>query len=315
MKKQLLSLLLLMPLVSFAQNAPTPAEADKIRNELEILLRQRNEVKERARAEIIDNFRKAAESSGGARSIFEEAIRDTQFAGRSGQLQDMVDWRKKNEDWLRSPEFAAALQLHLDYLALTLQRASGADEMELAKRSKAYLDRLLEAEKRHFSGQGRPPREQADLLNAPVTNGVIAKQRGLDPFLTGIPGNAWELSAGNAQGILEKNIRKTLRDKKDPALMDTWDFQIAFEQESANSSRLRHNQQTFQAQRLPSLQASRAKDLILLGQSGNALLVYLDLIRKNPQHPEFESWVSSALELLPQEASPAPPASSDNSAE
>jgi len=278
------------------------ADPGLIRQELEYLLKQRRELKERAREEMAAMFEKAAESRGAAMNLYEEAIKETLFAGRSGQLQDMVEWRRKNDAWLKSQEFDAALRLHLKYLALTIKRAGSDQPDQFVAPSTKYLEELLAADKRFFAAQDKAPKEQTDLLSAPLTNSPIVRQRQLAPFLTGVAGKEWEMVPGNVEGILNNNIRRVLREAGNPMLLETWDYQVRYEQERSTADRLRLTTAEFENLRLPTLNALKAEDMIQLGQQQEALEIYLKLIRNYANHPSFEAWVDKALGLLPPES-------------
>lgn len=293
-------LLLSALLASFICAGVLPAaDPGQIRQELEYLLKQRRELRERAREEMAAMFEKAAESRGAAMNLYDEAIKETLFTGKSGQLQDMVEWRRKNDAWLRSQEFDAALKLHLKYLAMTIKRAGSDQPDRFVALSIKYLEELLAAEKRYLADQGKAPKEQTDLLGAPLTISPIVRQHQLAPFLTGLAGKEWEMVPGNVEGILNNNIRRVLREADSPLLLETWDYQVRYEQERSTADRLRLTTAEFENLRLPTLNALKAEDMIQLGQPQEALEVYLKLIRNYANHPGFEAWVDKALGLLP----------------
>ncbi|MFV0415734.1 MAG: hypothetical protein ACK5NG_05140 [Chthoniobacterales bacterium] len=296
-----MKLSLLAPALSilfFSQALLSAATPDQIRKQLEELLANRSRQKEQAQLLAIKEISQAAENSGMALNMYEDSIKLTQFEGKSGQLQDMVDWKKKNVDWLKSRAFSDALKLHLRYLALTLQR-TGSDKPEnFIKPSQAYLMSLQEAKDGNLSKKKKPPTQATKLLAGSIVNSPFVRLKRLEPFLVNLPKD-WALNPGDAEGILEKNIRPFMRNKKDSALIKTWDWQINYEANEAEGSELDITVKEFNTTRKPELEAARAKDIQLLGNNDAALQELMRLLKNYPAHPNFEAWIQQALSCLP----------------
>src|SRR5438552_775112 len=75
--------------------------------------------------------RKCAGNNANAIVFYEDAIRATQFEGESREGSKFREWKKKEGDKLKARELQNAIRLHLNYIALTLQRSAGASISEL----------------------------------------------------------------------------------------------------------------------------------------------------------------------------------------
>lgn len=297
-----------------AQQAVDP---EAIRKEMEKLAAARERAQDRRRQEVLRQVTEAAATPVSAGRFYEQAVRATRFTGRRAQLQDFAEWRKQN-DWLGSSEFRAAAQLHLAYLVLTLRRAASDEPEVFVRPSRDYLEDYRQIQSRQFSRQDRAPREQRELLNSAVDGSVISEWLQIAPLIADI--EDWEIVPGNFRGILEKNIRKHLREQADPALLQTWDYQIAIETENASDERLEYEREQFDYVRLPQLHFAKARDMLALGETQGALRNILRLMANYPEHGDFDQWaaaVESALaEMEPEtveveETTPAPPDEED----
>lgn len=260
-------------------------------------LKEKQEVSAKTQlARVVGDFYHAASSNAAAIDFYEEAIRSTQFQGQSRENAQFRDWKKKEADKLKSPEMQTAARLHLNYLALTLQRANGAKIEDLMPQLIGYTSQILDP----------GPMLDQPLMKQKITDSVFVKWYAIDSQLAGL--EKWEMSPGNADGIFEKSILPYLREKKDSRLLSYWDEKIQREATLATNSRLAFNSESFNQVRRPALMWSRAQDMIVLGQRNRALAEMFALVKNNPGHPEVGNWIEHLQQLLSE--TPAAPATS-----
>lgn len=242
-------------------------------------------------------------TAGGAPAslLYEDAVKATQFTGRDGAAKDFADWKKKNADLLRSREMQDALQLHLRYLILSLQRADADKDADFTGPSWDYAQDLA-ATLTRWDKSDNVPREARDILNKPIGQSIFTQWLSLGDWL---PRNDWEPSSGNLDGILDKNIRATWRKSRNPQLLATWDFQIKFHADQITTDGSSHQATQFNTARRPQMLFSRADDMAALGQPNRAATEVFKLIQENPTHPDFGKWVGKLRELL-KKSQPAP---------
>jgi hypothetical protein len=167
-----------------------------------------------------------------------------------------------------------------------------------------YLQALAEAEARVFERQDSIPRMQTQLLQTSVRDGLFAKYWNLAPFFTGL--EKWEWSPGNIEGILEKNIRPSLREAKDKSLTETWVWQLRQEEERFPASDDSFAAEQFRTRRLPELRMRQAADWHLLGDTLPAAREGLKVLDAFPEHPSFEAWLKSTRSWIEALGNPAP---------
>ena len=277
--------LTLCPSLYALQDAVAP-NADSILRELEAIEQKQKQSKSAAKNTILTQLQSAAASGSAAASFYTDAVEQVQFQGQKGKVEAFTDWKKKNSDLLRSKPMQTALLLYMRYAALAVQRKGIEKPATLAPASLSYINELVAADD---SFQESFPDEAKNLLNKPLGQSVIAQWIELGEWLPA--DNAFELTPGNITGIFDKNIRPFLREAKDPQLIATWDLQMKIEADRITTGRSEHKAEQFNTVTRPKLLFLRAKDMKEIGQPNRALAEMLALVRQNPEHPDFPSWV------------------------
>lgn len=294
MKIRVFSLCIALSATAVAAGDGPPVDVKTMLDTLHTL-KEKQEVSAKAQlARVVGDFYHAASSNAAAIDFYEEAIRATQFQGQSRENAQFRDWKKKEADKLKSPEMQIAARLHLNYLALTLQRAAGSKIEDLMPQLIGYTSQILEP----------GPMLDQPLMKQKITDSLFVKWYAIGGQLAGL--EKWEMSPGNADGVFEKSILPYLREKKDPRLLSYWDEKIQREAALATSSRLAFNAESFNQVRRPALLWSRAQDMIVLGQRNRALAEMFALVKNNPGHPDVGTWIDQLQHLLAE--TPAPPA-------
>ena len=282
---------------------------ETVLKEIEGLEQKQKQGKITERSTLLKQIQSAAASAQAATAFYTQAVEDVQFKGKKDKVEAFIAWKKSHVDLLRSKEMQTALLLHLKYLLLSLQR-KGLEKPETQTPAvMAYVNELISCDDL-FSKQYPPSDETRSLLDRPVGQSVIAQWLPLGEWL---PDDAtWESRPGNVPGILEKNIRSVMRDKKDPQLIQTWDLEMNVEAARITAGRSEHKADQFNTVTRPRLQYKQAQDMILIGQPNRGLTSIIALVRANPWHPDFGIWVARIRELIkPASAQTSPPAPPD----
>lgn len=293
-----ISLLLLATFVATSWGSP---EVDKLKAEFEALFERRALQKQSERRSVMEQVQNAARTPAGASSAYADAYRTVQFAGKTGEAAQFAEWRKNNDSMLNSIPFRTAAQIHLTYLVLTLQRAGSDKPEDFVEPSFQYLKNLMEA-KRQLDRQADSSKQQNELLQQGVDRGIFARAWRLEPFMAGIKN--WEMAPANIEGILNNNIRPVYREQKNPALLETWDWQIKLEEEEMRNIRSEHQREVFQNERRPRLLFSKAREHAALGQTMGAVTESMSILRANPSHPDFDKWAEQIRTWLAELAAP-----------
>jgi hypothetical protein len=297
--------------------------AETLLRELEQIEKQQKQALVASRQNAVNQVKHAAGSGSAAADLYEAAIEATLFEGTKNKGGAYADWKSSKAAMLRTKEIQAALVFHLRYLALSLER-KGSDKPELfVNPSLAYINELAAADTlfiKQALSVGQPPASDRDkeqqaidreaiklkdeLLNKALTDSVFVKWLRLGSALP--KGDDWELTPGSLSGILDKNVRATLRDSKSPALLPTYELEMKFLADRVSASRREHDATEFNTVARPRLQMARADDMVLLGQKNRGITEIVLLIKTYPQHPDFGKWLSRVRELLsPAEGAPA----------
>jgi hypothetical protein len=289
-----------------AERDASPINTEQFLKEVTQLELKQKEQLRAGKAEIIATFQNAAQSGSTAARLYEEAIEVTQFNGRKEKSQAFSDWKKKNADLLRSQEMGTALQLHLRYLIMSLQRAASEKNADFVNPSLSYINDLSKILLDQAKGTAFPPETKA-LLERSIADSVFTKWMLLTPWLP--KANEWELNPGNIDGIFEKNIRQSLRTEMSPRLIETWDQQMKIQADRITLGRLDYEADKFNNVTQPRMVFSRANDMILIGLKNKGCTEILQLLRSRPEHPDFPQWAAKIRDTLssrPAAESPSP---------
>lgn len=298
------SLTLLSPGLLRAQApAPTPFDPEQLRLQVEALLQLRAQAKATTRAAAIAEIQKRAQSGNGAVNFFESAYAQMNFAGKTSGGQAKVDWTKANADMLNSPEFKAATQLYLQYLALTIERAGSKKPLDFVAPSVKYIQDYTAENTKLFS-KGKASDEQKKMLTMPLKESTIVRANELQSLVKDLPD--WEMVPGNLDGIFEKNIFGPLRNAKDPRLMDAWKLRIEIADKATSAQKLDSRKGDFVNTQFPNWRFARAEDLLILGNKQEAITEMYLLLQHYPNHPAFEKWGQRLLEILKPDPTPSP---------
>lgn len=284
------------------QDAP-PADAASVLRELEAAVKRHDAADAAARQKIATTLRGALASGSAASSLYEQAVKGTDFEGKQGSAKSFSDWKSKNAAMLRSDQLQAAAMFHTRYLLIGLQLRETDDRQEAAKSSFDYAkDYIRQFSDKKFMDLPKPAYE---LLNEPINKSPFVKWLALTPRL---PANtAWEPVPGRISDILEKNVRDPWRANADPRLDATWAMQIDYESARAAAGGSDWDRGQFETIAKPRLLFGRAADRAVAGQPNLAIKEMLGLIKAHPGHPDWKDWAQKLRTLV----EPAAPSGTD----
>ena len=288
-------------------------------------LREQTTVKTKAdKQKLIQEVTTAAASGEAAVLAWEKAVMATQFDGVTKEATAFKGWREDEGAALKEAEGKNAARLYFQWLALTLQRSTGATVKDMLPALMNYakelandmaamdnLEETIRREKERNDGKHGNSRRANDgevkkmhdhILNRPLAGSVPVEWLKLGEW---VHVEKWEGTPGNFDGIFEKTILPELRAQHDARALDYWDVKIRREGEVAAKSKLSFDHEKFQMLRLPTLLWKKAEELAAVGLKNRAATEMFGLARKFPQHPEAGEWMSKLEEML---KPPAPPA-------
>lgn len=290
----------------YAERDTAPINAEQILKEIEQLEAKQKGQLLASKAQMLSILQNSLKSGPTASRLYEDAVEATQFNGRKDKSQAFSDWKKKNADLLRSQEMQTALELHLRYLVLSLDRAASEKEIDFINPSLSYINDISKILSDQAKGTIFPPEAKA-LLDNSLAKSIFTKWMLLGPWLPNA--TDWELIPSKIDGIFEKNIRQPLRKENSPLLVGTWDLQIKIQADLITQGRLDYEADKFLIVTQPRLLFSRANDMILVGSKNKGCTEILQLLRSHSEHPDFPQWTEKIRQVLsspPATESPAP---------
>ncbi|GAB4172031.1 MAG: hypothetical protein Fur0032_11440 [Terrimicrobiaceae bacterium] len=283
-----------------AQDAPA-LDAGVVLREIEQLEQRQKQTIQQAKQSAMNMLAPGASSGSTASNLYEKAVEATRFDGMKDKVSAFLDWKKAKAELLRSGEMQAALQLHLRYLLLSMERAGAEDGKAFVDPSLKYAAELRGILER-LAKEGKVQGEVSELLDKPLPDSVFARWLGLGPWLP--KADVWELVPGNYRGILDKNVRSVYREEKSPEIIAVWDMEIDYEARRITEGRLTHQATQFNKVQRPRMMFSRANDMVAVGLKNRGAQEILAIIRAEPSHPDFPNWVKRLRELVTPPAAP-----------
>ena len=286
---------MLASLIMAQQNGFDKAAILKELDKLELTHKEKISVEQKS---IKDELGKALTSTKALLELYEGAVFATKFEGEKKDNAEFRKWKNSQEDNLKADDFQAALGIHANYLYLTLLRALGEDEGKMNEALVLHVFKVWTVDGKFDLHR----RANAELLDRPVTQGVLARRFQLGPKLGGPQDKeqdkTWEWFPANTDGMLDKTVFPYLRTIKSPVLISLWDKRIG--NELAHAKRPGLNEKTAQItqQTLPKLHWQRARDLILLGRDAEGFSTMIGILRQNAGLVEFDKYARELHDLL-----------------
>ncbi len=269
-----------------AQRTTPPVDANTVLATLKDLKAKQTQLVSKEKQAVMAAIVAAQTDPGKA---YEQAVTAVEFQGQgSNDSVKLLEWRKKQGDLLRNPLFINGLRLQLMYINLTWQRSMGAT-------NKALLPALFE-----YTGEVTASFDSLwsyEALKRPLGSIVFVKYFQIGPYVSTIEN--WSDQPFDLDNIYEKTILPTLREMKDPRLLDYWNGKLTSEAariDSKGGNNLAVNK--FNNVRRPELLWSRAEDELVIGNRDAALADMLAVVKAHPDHPNFDKWAQQLTDLV-----------------
>lgn len=321
----LLAALLAAPPLHAQQDAP-PVDVGQLLQALRTLREQQTVQVKTQKQNALQQISAVANSPERAILFWEEAIRTTQFDGMTKEGAQFRAWKEGEGEALKERAVANAVHLHLTWLALTLQRSSGAEVKDLLPAivnytkelsvDEAMMDALSDEMKKEREaaaiappGGGnrrnqQPQRRSSDAEIKRAHDNILKRNLGASPVVKWMNLNEainvakWENNPSDFDGIYEKIILPELRAQRDVRALEYWDIKLKKEADAATRSKLAYEVEKFNTQRRPTLLWSRAEELAQLGQKNRAVGEMFNLIKTYPAHPSAGNWITTLEQTL-----------------
>lgn len=276
----------------------TQADLEELRERLNVIQESAKEHQGMRYKAATDSFRAALQNEDSAMDLYLKCMEQVDYIDQDKKSQDFRDWKRDNEDRLKTPAFRQALRFQLNWLALTMKAAARPeDTQKLAPDAQEAL-RAIFANARSLEGQG-------ELLSRSVLETVYARYYKIGD----LPLKHWPNAPLQVSAIYEQVILPPLR-KPDSiaALSAAWDARLQMESAKAEyfSEREAKGRRaattadplTFSTVTLPNLQWSKQLDLYQSGDQRAAALRMLDHIKTNMNHNNASVWIQEFQNLV-----------------
>lgn len=327
----LLTIILALAAPTFAQVGDTPPmDVGQLLQSLKQLREQGETSIKNRRNTAYQQVMAAAASPEKAAAFWKEAVKAVQFDGASHEGAQLHDWKEGDGEALNDKLGQEAVRMHLQWLALTLQHAAGAEvktmlpqiieftkliqaDQVATERLAEQLDKAKEREgpktasaKKNIAEDSIVKRVHDQILKTSVASSPVSRWLQLGELVgdggkkrtkeSGATG--WESTPGNLDGIYNAIILPEFRAAKDPRLLEYWDLIIKRETERAAARKLDVEQRDWSQVRFPSLRWARAQDVLILGYRNRAIGEMFTLVKSFPQHPEAANWIGQIEALI-----------------
>lgn len=339
MHPPILRLLLVAALAStpatFAQQDAPAVDIGQLLQALKTIREQQAAQLKTSKQTAMQQISAVAGSAERASQLWEDAVRATQFDGMAKEGAQFRAWKEGEGEALKEREVQTAIHLHLTWLALTLQRSSGAPVKDMLPAVINYTKELAaddaameimadnikrEREAAAIAPAGGGNRRQVTpgkkisdneikkahdaILKRALAASPVVKWMNLADAVT-VP--QWENNPGDFDGIFQNIVLPELRAQRDARVLEFWDIKLKKEADAASRTKLQYEIEKFNTQRRPVLLWNRAQEYATIGQKNRAISEMFALIKAYPTHPEADDWISKLETLIAPSAPAADP--------
>jgi len=315
------------------QQDASPVDVNQLLKELKGMATKQDVQTKAAKMAAFQQVSSAAAAGDGGVTFWAEAIRATQMEGAGQESNNFRIWKETDGEVFKDKAVQSAVHLHLEWLALTLERSAGATVKEMLPALTsytqelwadiAYMSMLDEAIKKDKESQ--PPqaaggrrggavspitkairddtavRKMHDqILNRSLGGSIIVEWMRIGDY---VGAEGWEANPGNIDGIYKNIIQPELRIEKDQRVFEYWDTKMKVDADAATRSKLTFEVEKYNSDTRPALMWGRAQEYVALGQKNRAATEMYNIIKSFPGHPASGAWIGTLQALL----APPPP--------
>lgn len=321
MKHLILSNLFLVPSLMFAQPAApaSPATATKLTDEQTAsIIKQLDQIEAQITKNRGDSFSNAlarfkagAASDKDALSLYLDCYKLEHFDRRDLKQTDFQEWRDRNEERFKDPEFLLGLRLQLEYLVICIQAQDATEMAPLVNALQSFIPKAVSAVQSTMThsasgalkdkdnkgkAAGNGGRQLLDSLRQPVTGTDFCKAYLLDDLLKR---QDWEYSPLGINGIYQNIILPYYLKNKSADLPAQWEARINAELVLRKAVTSETEYQLFYKENYPQLLWT--KNTYLLKNNVTPILALADMlkiVRENPTHAHANAWVKDLREAV-----------------
>lgn len=259
----------------------------------------------------LSRFKAGAVSDKDALSLYLDCYKLEHFDRRDLKQTDFQEWRDKNEERFKDPEFLLGLRLQLEFLVICIQAQDATEVGPMVAALQSFIPKAVSAiqstmthsasgalkdkdNKGKASGNGG--RQLLDSLRQPVTGTVFCKAYLLDDLLKR---QDWEYSPLGINGIYQNIILPYYLKNKPSEIPAQWEARINADLVLRKAVTSETEYQLFYKENYPQLLWT--KNAYLLKNNVTPILALADMlkiVRDNPTHANANSWVKELREAV-----------------
>jgi hypothetical protein len=265
---------------------------------------------EKATLDLLEKSAKDLGEAGSDKSkavqVYLESYRNVEFGRTQDGDSRYQQWKTDNKEKITSPDFANAVQAHVQYVALVCREAIGEGQAPRAEEWGKFWENLFASKdvpevlgyptgKKEKSGKRAPgakkgAKSAGEDYDRAVLESPLVRDRQLQGFLESIP--AAEISSNSVEEIFNKVVRPKMVQAKNVNLVRLWDQRIASLDAQAEKESKTLGSDDYRALQKPELLWQRADDLEKIGQQETAWARKLEILRNFPYHPRISDWIA-----------------------
>ena len=301
-----LSLCLLVVPSLLCADPLTQADLEELRERLKAIQAGTQLMQDKRFKAAVDAFQSALQSEDAAMDLYLKCVEQADFIDLDKKGQEFRDWKRDNEEHLKSTEFRQALRHQLRWLSLTMRAAARPEDVQKLAPEAQEAVRAIVQNAGKLEGQG-------GALSRSVLESVFARCYKLGD----LPLKNWPTSPMQVTAIYDQLILPPLRKPSSiAALSEAWDVRMQTEAamiEYFSGDRKRDSPAAamakFHSTTLPNLQWRKQIDLFQSGDQRAAALRMLTHINENMTHNNASTWIEEFQSLVnPEAAKPKDPA-------
>lgn len=284
----------------------TPDELASAASHLSVLSGEIDKITLTKFVELASIFRDAAGGGRTAAGLFIDCKRVIDFEWDDKTRGEAAGWVDDNDEWLYCKAHAAALQVQLNYLALTLQAAATTSKLESDRERELselfpllmdHIDSVIDMPDPPGSSGFKTPKGRRLSFHESLNGSVFDQRYDLHTVFSKLKEN-WELDPFDIGGIYESSIMPYLRLNAPDQLVSAWQRRIDGERKIAarKEGKAEFN---FNRLKLPSLEWGMHKDAFFANPSPqNAGRMIAHISEHKQTHPDAGDWVQEAIFIL-----------------
>ncbi len=324
MKHLFPAVLLFAPVLLIAQPAPSPSpsaspsattkltdeQTANIIKQLDQIEAQITKNRGDSFSNALTRFKAGAANDKDALALYLDCYKLEHYDRRDLKQSDFQEWKDKNEDRLKDPEFLTGLRLQLEYLVISIQAQDATEVGPMVTALQSFIPRAISAvqstmthsasgalkDKDKDKARGNGGRQLLDSLRQPVTGTDFCKAYLLDDLLKR---QDWEYAPLGINAIYQNVILPYYLKNKPTEIPAQWEARINADLVLRKAVTSETEYQLFYKENYPQLLWT--KNTYLFKNNVTPILALaemLKIVRDNPTHANAKTWVKDLREAV-----------------